>query len=167
MKKTLLGLVALLSFGLASAQTISFDKTVHDYGKVAHGADGHTYFTITNTGKEPLILSDVKPACGCTTPEWSKDPILPGKSTKIKVGYNTNLNGAFSKPIEVFSNDAQNPRSVLIIKGEIIGAAGQQLEVAPMKAQAAQAPAMQSRKAAPAKKAALKSATPVALEAKK
>lgn len=127
MKKTLLGMVAVLGFGLASAQSISFDKTVFDYGKVSAGSDGHRYFTVKNTGDKPLILTEVKPACGCTTPEWSKDPILPGKSAQIKVGYNTNLTGAFSKPIEVFSNDPKNPRSVLTIKGEV-GAATQQVQ---------------------------------------
>lgn len=121
MKKTLLGMVAVLGFGLASAQSISFDKTVFDYGKIETGSDGHRYFTVKNTGDKPLILSEVKPSCGCTTPEWSKDPILPGKTAQIKVGYNTNSPGAFSKIIEVFSNDPNNSRTVLTIKGEVAG----------------------------------------------
>jgi hypothetical protein len=48
-----------------------------------------------------LIISNVKPSCGCTTPEFSQDPIMPGKSAKIKVGYNT-ANGGFNKMIEYF-----------------------------------------------------------------
>ncbi len=66
-----------------------------------------------------MIISNVKPSCGCTTPEFSQDPIMPGKSAKIKVGYNTALNGGFNKMIEVFSNDPANSRSVIYIKGNV------------------------------------------------
>ena len=119
MKKTILGLVAVLAFGFVGAQTISFDKTTIDYGQVKFDSDGHRYFTVTNTGDKPLIISEVKAGCGCTTPEWSKDPIAPKKSAQIKVGYNTKLRGAFTKNIEVYSNDPKNERSVLYITGTI------------------------------------------------
>ena len=139
MKKLFAGLFLTASFAMASAQSISFDKTVFDYGKIETGSDGHRYFTVKNTGDKPLILTEVKPACGCTTPEWSKDPILPGKSAQIKVGYNTNSAGAFSKIIEVFSNDPKNSRSVLTIKGEVGGNGAAQtatMEAAPATMQA-------------------------------
>ncbi len=119
MKKILAGLFMTSAIAFASAQSISFDKTTFDYGNVKAGADGHRFFTVKNTGDKPLIISDVKPSCGCTTPEWSKDPILPGKSTQIKVGYNTGIKGPFNKLIEVYSNDPQNSRSVLYIKGNV------------------------------------------------
>ncbi|MBC7557634.1 MAG: DUF1573 domain-containing protein, partial [Chryseobacterium sp.] len=83
------------------------------------GADGHTFFTVTNTGDKPLIISKVQPSCGCTTPEWSQDPIMAGKSAKIKVGYNTQLVNPFQKMVEVYSNDPKNSRSVLYIKGTV------------------------------------------------
>lgn len=119
MKKVLLGL--MLGVGvIASAQTISFDKTTIDYGRIEKGAEGHRYFTVTNTGDKPLVISKVQPSCGCTTPEWSKEPILPGKSTKIKVGYNTQLVSPFKKLIEVFSNDPKAGRSVVWIQGEVV-----------------------------------------------
>ncbi len=104
---------------LAAAQTISFDKTTWDYGTVKTGADGHRVFVVKNTGDKPLILSNVKASCGCTTPEFSQAPIMPGKSAEIKVGYNTGINGVFTKQIEVFSNDPQNSRTVLFIKGTV------------------------------------------------
>jgi len=107
------------ALAFASAQTISFDRTTFDYGNVKAGADGHRFFTVKNTGDKPLIISEVKPSCGCTTPEWSKDPILPGKTAQIKVGYNTGIKGAFNKLIEVYSNDPANNRSVLYIKGNV------------------------------------------------
>ena len=119
MKKLLSGFALLGVFALASAQTISFDKTTWDYGTVKTGTDGHRNFTVKNTGDKPLIISSVKASCGCTTPEWSTDPIMPGKSSVIKVGYNTALNGAFVKQIEVFSNDPAANRSALTIKGTV------------------------------------------------
>ncbi len=119
MKKVLAGLLLTASFAFASAQTISFDKTTYDYGTVKGGSDGHRFFTVKNTGDKPLIISKVQASCGCTTPEWSQDPIMPGKSTQIKVGYDTKINGPFTKIIEVFSNDPANSRSVLNIKGNV------------------------------------------------
>lgn len=120
MKKVLFIFLAIAGFGLVSAQTISFDNTVLSYGNVKAGSDGHRAFTVKNTGNKPLILSDVKPSCGCTTPEWSKNPILPGKTGQIKVAYNTQLKGSFKKSIEVYSNDPDNSRSVIWIEGNVI-----------------------------------------------
>lgn len=119
MKKILAGLFMTGALAFASAQTISFDKTTFDYGNVKAGADGHRFFTVKNIGDKPLIISEVKPSCGCTTPEWSKDPILPGKTAQIKVGYNTGIKGAFNKLIEVYSNDPASNRTVLYIKGNV------------------------------------------------
>lgn len=119
MKHLFAGIALLGTFALASAQTITFDRTTYEYGEIKPSSDGTRFFTVTNTGDKPLILSNVKPSCGCTTPEFSQDPILPGKSAKIKVGYNTALNGQFNKMIEVFSNDPVNSRSVLYIKGNV------------------------------------------------
>ena len=119
MKNLFAGIALFGTFALASAQTISFDTTTYDYGTIKPGAEGTRFFTVKNTGDKPLILSNVKPACGCTTPEFSQDPIMPGKTAKIKVGYNTALQGEFNKMIEVFSNDPVNSRSVIYIKGKV------------------------------------------------
>lgn len=136
MKKILAGLFLTASFAFASAQTISFDKTTWDYGTVKNGADGHRVFTVKNTGDKPLIISKVQASCGCTTPEWSQDPIMPGKTAQIKVGYNTTIVGAFTKIIEVYSNDTANSRSVINIKGIVDG--GTNVQTAQMKATAVQ-----------------------------
>lgn len=118
--KKLFGLFALVGgMVLASAQSIAFDQTTLDYGKVGVNSDGNRVFTVRNTGTQPLIISSVKPSCGCTTPDWSKDPILPGQTGQIKVHYNTATTGDFLKMVEVFSNDPQNGRSVLYIKGNV------------------------------------------------
>lgn len=119
MKKLLAGFALLSTVAFASAQTISLDKTTADYGTVKTGSDGHRFFIVKNTGDKPLILSNVKASCGCTTPEWSKDPILPGKTTQIKVGYNTAANGFFNKQVEIFSNDPANSRTTINITGTV------------------------------------------------
>lgn len=79
----------LLATGMASAQkkaVISADKTSFEFGtiKEADGKVSHT-FQITNKGEMPLVITRVIASCGCTTPEWPKEPIAPGKDAEIKV----------------------------------------------------------------------------------
>lgn len=97
---------------------IKFDKLTHDYGKIAFGADGSCEFKFTNNGTGQLILNNVKSTCGCTVPDWPKQPIAPGESETIKVVYNTNRSGAFTKGITVYSNATENTIR-LLIKGEV------------------------------------------------
>jgi len=98
--------------------SIIFDKTTHDYGTLVQGGNGNCEFVFTNKGKTPLLLSNVGASCGCTVPEWPKDPILPGKTGVIKVTYNTAIIGVFNKSVTVYSNAANNPVG-LIIKGNV------------------------------------------------
>lgn len=152
MKKIFAALFLAGSFALASAQTISFDKTVYEYGNVKVGADGHRVFTVKNTGDKPLIISRVQASCGCTTPEWSQDPIMPGKTAELKVGYDTKIAGPFTKIIEVYSNDADNSRSVITIKGNVTDAVAA-TTIAPQTARAEPAMMAAPQKAEPASKA--------------
>ena len=100
---------------------IEFAEQVHDYGKVKKGGDGNCEFVFTNTGNEPLILSNVKASCGCTVPTWTKEPIMPGKTGTIKVRYNTNTSPqSFTKTITVSSNSINAPSLTLKIKGTIV-----------------------------------------------
>ena len=72
-----------------------------------------------NTGKEPLILSEVRSSCGCTVPAWPREPILGGKSDTIKVRYATNRLGIINKTITVNSN-AKNGPVILRISGKVV-----------------------------------------------
>lgn len=149
MKKLLSGIAIFGIFAVATAQTISFDKTTWDYGTVKPGSDGQRVFKVKNTGDKPLILSSVKASCGCTTPVWSTDPIMPGKTADIKVGYNTTLNGFFTKQIEVFSNDAANERTALIITGTVDANAPEKVvvkELTPAEKKAADKAAKKAKK---------------------
>ncbi len=104
-----------------NAPEITFEKTTHDYGTVTKGGDGTCEFKFKNTGIEPLILSNVSSSCGCTVPEWPREPILKGKSAAIKVKYDTNRIGPINKTVTVMSN-AKVASVQLRIIGNIVAA---------------------------------------------
>ncbi len=101
-----------------NAPEISFTKILHNFGSVQKNADASIDFVFKNSGKSPLVLKAVTPSCDCTTPEWSKDPIMPGKTGKIKVVYDTKEMGVFNKTITVTSNAVTN-KIELTIQGEV------------------------------------------------
>jgi hypothetical protein len=106
--------------GNPNAPVLNFPETSYNFGEVSEGPQVTHEFKFTNDGKEPLILSNVKASCGCTTPSWPKDPILPGKEATILVTYNTQGRpGNFNKSITITSN-ATTPSKVIYIKGEVI-----------------------------------------------
>lgn len=98
---------------------ITFKETTYDYGKVKDGDVVKHEYKFTNTGKEPLIISDAKGSCGCTVPTWPKDPIAPGASGEIHVEFNSKGKlGPQSKKVTLTANT--NPaQTFLTIKGEV------------------------------------------------
>ncbi len=124
MKRTAFFLVCFfMGATLAFAQNkpvISFDKTLHDFGEVLESNGDISYeFVAKNTGNAPLVLNRVTASCGCTTPNWTKEPIEPGKTGIIKVTYGAKGRpGPFSKTISVYSNADDKPY-VLTIKGSV------------------------------------------------
>ncbi|MFW5759375.1 MAG: DUF1573 domain-containing protein, partial [Cyclobacteriaceae bacterium] len=76
-------------------------------------------FTFTNSGNTPLIISNVKPSCGCTVTEYTKEPVMPGKQGFVKATYDTKRMGIFNKSIRVTAN-IEGGSEMLIIKGEVI-----------------------------------------------
>ena len=99
-------------------ESINFTALVYDYGTIEVGSPGKSIFRFTNTMKKPLVVSNVKPSCGCTVANWTKTPILPGKSGVITLHYNTKIPGTFNKTITVSSN-AKNATVILRIKGNV------------------------------------------------
>lgn len=97
---------------------LSFDSEEIDYGNIVQHDNGERIFSFTNTGNAPVVISNVKTSCGCTVPTYPKTPILPGETGEIKVKYDTNRVGAFTKTITVMSNTAE-PTKMLKIKGTI------------------------------------------------
>lgn len=121
MKKVFFTLVSVLMFAASShAQgVLKFNKETHDFGKLTEGPLATYNFEVTNTGTAPVVITSAQASCGCTTPEWSKDPIMPGGKSVIKVGYNTSGRpGPFNKTITVMSN-AENATTILTIKGDV------------------------------------------------
>ncbi|MBL4650052.1 MAG: DUF1573 domain-containing protein [Aureispira sp.] len=102
-----------------SAQEITFETQKIDYGTITQGANGERHFSFTNTGAVPLIIQNAQKSCGCTIPTWPKEPILPGETSKIKVKYDTNRLGNFTKYVTITSNDPKNPTIRLNITGVI------------------------------------------------
>jgi hypothetical protein len=90
-----------------SDETLKLKETEHDFSKIPQGKPVYYDFVIVNTGTTPLKLDNVTATCGCTTPEWSQEPIAPGASSKIKVGYNAAAEGAFEKVITINYNTNQ------------------------------------------------------------
>jgi len=93
---------------------IKFETVAHDFGTIKNNGNGTFDFVFTNTGKEPLLLKNVQSSCGCTTPEWPKEPIAPEAKGTIKVKYNTANIGPFTKTITVYSNGSVNPITLRI-----------------------------------------------------
>jgi len=98
---------------------IIFTETTHDYGTIDVGSSGKSEFRFTNHMNTALVISNVKPSCGCTVADWPKEPIPAGKTGIIKLHYNTKIPGTFSKTIMVNSN-ARNPTVMLRIKGNVV-----------------------------------------------
>lgn len=94
---------------------ITFDKTEHDFGQIEEGTPVETVFSYTNTGKTPLVISDIKSTCGCTVPkDWSKEPLAPGESQKFTVKYNGKGKNAITKTITVTANTEKGKEQVRI-----------------------------------------------------
>jgi len=101
---------------------IEFEKETHDYGTIKNGADGTCEFKFKNTSKEPITITNARGSCGCTVPEWPKEPIAPGKSSSIKVSYDTKRAGAINKNVTItVQNPAKDKTStkMLYIKGNV------------------------------------------------
>jgi hypothetical protein len=103
---------------LPKVPEIKFTYLVHDYGTIYKDGDGVCYFEFKNTGKADLQLTNVSSSCGCTIPQWPKEPIAPGQSAQIKVSYNTGRVGSINKSVFVDWNGGD--RVTLNIKGNVI-----------------------------------------------
>ncbi len=120
-------LIALLVIGLCwgqlacdnrkqgeSASTVASDKMpkitfkekgIHDFGNITEGDTIEHKFLFTNTGAYPLIINNITASCGCTTPEWPREPIEPGEESFVKVRFNSrNKEGEQSKTVTIFAN---------------------------------------------------------------
>lgn len=132
MKRLLFAFCMAIAFSSLSAQTavssapaqsdkendvLSLKETNYNFGRIAQGKPVTHIFEVVNTGKEPLLIENVQASCGCTTPEWSKEPIAPGASSKITVGYNAAAEGEFEKSISIFYKNGK--MKTVLIRGNV------------------------------------------------
>ncbi|MDG1375374.1 MAG: DUF1573 domain-containing protein [Flavobacteriaceae bacterium] len=94
---------------------ITFDKTEHDFGQIMNGTPVETVFSYTNSGKSPLVVTDIKSTCGCTVPQgWNREPLMPGASSQFSVKFNGKGANKVSKTITMTTNTEKGKEQVRI-----------------------------------------------------
>ena len=121
---TINSFVAQQAIAITQGAEISFDKSTHDYGQIEKSANGECVFVFTNTGNQPLKISNAKGSCGCTVPQWPREEIAPGSTGEIRVRYDTKRVGVINKSVTIQSN-AMNSDNITRAKkdsdGKVIG----------------------------------------------
>jgi archaellum component FlaF (FlaF/FlaG flagellin family) len=108
----------MMASTLMAQPRIAFDKVQHDFGYIIWKQPATTTFTFTNTGDQPLVISNVTTSCGCTLADWTKQPLAPGESGKVTTTFDAGMTGRFRKSIGVYCNAATVPQ-YLTITGEV------------------------------------------------
>ena len=112
--------VSILGAGNNPSASIEWQETTIDFGEIKHDVPVVAEFRFTNPGMIPLLISDVRPSCGCTVADFPKKPILGGTEGVIRVTFDAKETGYFAKTITVYSN-AQGGITKLYIKGIVKG----------------------------------------------
>lgn len=98
---------------------IFFEETIHDYGEIPKDSDGTWSFAFKNLKEEAIVINRVRTTCGCTVPDWPREPVEPGGLGEITVKYNTAHSGTFSKSVYVYATASNSPVK-LQIKGKVL-----------------------------------------------
>lgn len=127
MKKLLFLAVAFVAGMTVSAQDkteqlIKLNAESYNFGKIKHGIPVTTVFEIKNISNRPIVIESATAGCGCTTPEVTKEPIAPGATAKLKVGYNSAAMGHFDKPVTIKLAGVPDTKQIMI-SGDVIDAA--------------------------------------------
>jgi len=100
----------------ANAPVITFEESIFEFGEIMQGDVVEHVFVFTNTGKSPLILSNVKTTCGCTAPTWPREPIAAGETSEMLVRFNSRgKSGMQNKTITIFSNALNATEKIRIV----------------------------------------------------
>ncbi len=102
----------------ADVAVFEWDSQSFDFGKIKQGVPVTHEFKFTNKGKIPLVIANAQPSCGCTTPDWSRQPVAPGEKGFIKATFNASAAGPFNKSVTVTAN-VETGTAMLMIKGEV------------------------------------------------
>lgn len=107
---------AVAQEGAVSGPEITFEEDQFDFGDIHQGDKVEHVFAFENTGNEPLIITNVQTTCGCTAPNWPRDPIAPGQASEVKVVFNsTGKIGRQHKVITIVSNAVTASTKVAIV----------------------------------------------------
>jgi len=101
-----------------SGPHLTFETLVVDYGEIEQGSDPLRKFNFISDGIEPIVIKNAKGSCGCTVPDYPKEPLFPGENASIDVRYDTNRVGQFTKTVTLTTN-ADEEKIVLTIKGKV------------------------------------------------
>jgi hypothetical protein len=121
MKKLIALFVLLVGFSFSSSAqgALKFKAEKHDFGTITEGTVATYSFDFTNTGKTPVVISNVVPSCGCTTPDWTREPIMPGKTGRVTASFNSaGRPGNFNKTVTVMNN-GEVSQIILAIQGSV------------------------------------------------
>ena len=102
----------------ASGPIMTFESLTVDYGEIEQHSEPLRVAKFTNTGDEPLVISNARGSCGCTVPDWPKEPVMPGESADIEIRYDTKRLGKINKTVTITTNQGSEP-VVLRVKGQI------------------------------------------------
>jgi hypothetical protein len=119
MKKLLFILTMLASMG-AQAQKMEFETMEINYGDITKGANGVREFRFKNTGDAPLIIANAVGSCGCLVPDYPREPVMPGATAVIRVKYDTNRTGQFTKYVTLTTNARDNTSPRLTVRGNVM-----------------------------------------------
>jgi|SRR5690606_3367218 len=134
MKRLLLAAsVLFMSAAVMAQQTpdevMKVNTENHNFGKIKQNVPVSYYFVLTNTSNKPLVVENTWGSCGCTTPEKPTEPIMPGKTAKVKVQYNAAALAPFTKDVFIKLAGIEAPKKVLI-SGEVLDAKAYDAHVA-------------------------------------
>lgn len=121
MKKISFAVVlGLWGLGLYAQPKLTAPDFTVDYGEVEFGGNGERIFRFKNEGKDPLIITNAQGSCGCTVPDWPKEPIMPGQEGQIKIKYDTKRAGAINKQVTITTNEPEGSNThVVKVKGMV------------------------------------------------
>lgn len=100
---------------------MEFESLVVDYETIEQHSEPLRILKFTNTGDEPLVITNAKGSCGCTVPTWPKEPVMPGETSEIEIRYATNRIGKFTKTVKFTTNEAGNaPQHTIKVTGNVL-----------------------------------------------
>ena len=98
---------------------IQFQKTEHDFGKILQGEQVSYTFKFKNVGNAPLIITSIEKTCGCTSPDFSKDPVKPGEEGKITITYDSKGHKGFQNKRVIVKANTNPSETILRIKAQV------------------------------------------------